>query len=128
MIDDDTIIGKICFGTSCLIFLTPNSVYIETSLFSSYFWKIHGVFIKDLNIVFPNANGIILAKVQIFIFLQYKGKYPGIDGRESSSIIGIETNENEKEIKDEDNTNKGDEETPVTNKEKPAKIVSKVDN
>ena len=69
MIDDDTIIGKICFGTSCLIFLTPNSVYIETSLFSSYFWKIHGVFIKDLNIVFPNANGIILAKVQIFIFL-----------------------------------------------------------
>ena len=143
MIDDDTIIGKICFGTSFLVFFTHIQliyrvtieknynlipIYIEVaSLFSSCFWIIHGVFIKDLYIVFPNVIRIILAKIQIFIFLKYKRKYPGIGERESSSTIGIETNENEKEKKEED-INKDDEDTPATEKEKPVKIVSKIDN
>ena len=142
MIDDDTIIGKICFGTSCLVFFTPIQLIYKVSkeknynlipiyfscatFFSSCFWIIHGVFIKDLYIVFPNVIGIILSKIQIFIFLKYKRKYPGIGEREASSTIGIETNENEK--KEDDNINKDDEEAPTTVKEKPVKIVSKIDN
>ena len=144
MIDDDTIIGKICFGTSCLVFFTPIQliyrvtkeknynlipIYLScASLLSSCFWIIHGVFIKDLYIVFPNVIGIILAKILIFIFLKYKRKYPGIGERESSSTIDIETNENEKEKeKKEEESNKDDEEAPATEKEKPIKIVSKID-
>ena len=143
MIDDDTIIGKFCFGTSCLVFVTPIqliyrvmkdknynliSIYLSSSsLFSSCFLIIHGVFIKDLYIVFPNVIGIILAKIQIFIFLKYKRKYPGIGERESTSTIGIETNENEKDKKEED-PNKDDENAPPTEKEKPVKIFSKIGN
>ena len=145
MIDDDSIIGKICFGTSCLIFFTPiQFIYRVTkeknynlipiylvcaSLLSSFFWIIYGIFIKDLYIVFPNAIGIILAKIQILVFLKYKRKYPGIGERESSSTIGIETNENEKEKKEED-SNMDDEDAPAseTEKEKPVKIVSKINN
>ena len=143
MIDDDTIIGKICFGTSCLVFFTPIQIiyrvtkeknyniipiYLATSsLFSSCFWIIHGVFIKDLYIVFPNLIGIILAKIQIFIFLKYKRKYPGIGETESSSTIGIETNENEKERKEE-GSNRDDEDAPAKEKEKSVKIVSRIDN
>ena len=143
MIDDETIIGKICFGTSCLVFFTPIQliyritkdknynlipIYLAwSSLFSSFFWIIHGVFIKDLYIVFPNIIGIILNIIQIFIFLKYKRKYPGIGERESSSTIGIETNENEKEKKEED-AYKDDEDSPAKEKEKPVKIVSKINN
>ena len=143
MIDDDTIIGKICFGTSCLLFLTPIQIIYRVmeeknynlipiylanvSLFSSCFWIIHGILIKDLYIVFPNVIGFILSKIQIFIFLKYKRKYPGIGERESSSTIGIETNEKEKE-KNEEYINKDDEDVPTTEKEKPVKIVSKIGN
>ena len=142
MIDDDTIIGKICFGTSCLVLPTPIqliyrvmkeknynliSIYLACiSLVSSCFWIIHGVFIKDLYIVFPNIIRIILSKIQIFIFLKYKRKYPGI-GERDSSTIGIETNENEKEKKEEE-SNKDDEDVSATEKEKAVKIVSKIDN
>ena len=141
MIEDDTIIGKSCFGTSCLVFFTPIQliyrvikeknynlipIYLAiTSLFSSCFWIIHGVFIKDLYIVLPNVIAIILSKIQIFIFFKYKRKFPSIGERESSSTIGIETNENEK-IKKEEETYKDDEDSPST--EKPIKIVSKIDN
>ena len=144
MIDDDTIIGKICFGTSCLVFFTPIQIIYRVikeknynlipiylacaSLFSSCFWIIHGIFIKDIYIVFANIIGIILSKIQIFIFLKYKRKYPGIGERESSSTIGIETNENEKEKKEDDISIKDDENSPANEKEKPVKIVSKIDN
>ena len=140
MIDDDTIIGKICFGISFLLFFTPIQliyrvmkeknynlipIYLAcTSFFSSCFWIIHGVFIKDLYIVFSNVIEMILAKIQIIIFLKYKRIYPGIGERESSSTIGIETNENEKEKKEED-INKDDEDAPVTEKGKSKKIIPK---
>ena len=131
MIDDDTIIGKICFGTYCLLFFTPIQliyrvikeknfnlipIYLSyASLLSSYLWIIYGVFIKDLYITFTNVIGIILTKIQIFIFLKYKRKYPGIGERESSSTIDIEINENEKEKKEEENI-KDDEDAPATEK------------
>lgn len=142
MIDDDTIIGKICFGTSCLVFLTPIqliykvmkeknynliSIYLTCVIFfSSFFWILHGVYIKDLYIVFANVIGIILSTIQIFIFLKYKRKYPGIGEKECSSTIGIETNENDK--KEDDNTIKDDEDAPAKIKEKPVRIASNIDN
>ena len=59
MIDDETIIGKICLRASCLVFFAPiqvicrvtksnnynlNPIYLSyTSLFSSRFWMILGI-------------------------------------------------------------------------------------
>lgn len=145
VIEDDSIIGKICIATSCIVFLSPiqilfrvmreknyNLIPIYSAFISSIAtscWVVYGIFMTDINVIFPNFIGIILALLQIIIFTRYKKKYTTIDEKEPTSTIGIESNENDNEKnKKEDITIKDEEEKQSNIKAKPVKIVSKIDN
>jgi solute carrier family 50 protein (sugar transporter) len=142
IIDDDRIVGKICIGTTLVVFLTPiqtlykvikekNYILIPfyssiVYLFASIIWVVYGVMITEFYIVAPNAAGIIISLIQIFIYLNFKRKYPIIGERDISSTIGIETSGIEESKKEEPSV-KIDDDKPAKTKEKPVKIVSKTD-
>ena len=142
IIDDDRIVGKICIGTTLVVFLTPiqtlykvikekNYILIPfyssiVYLFASIIWVVYGVMITEFYIVAPNAAGIIISLIQIFIYLNFKRKYPIIGERDISSTIGIETSGMEESKKEEPSV-KIDDDKPAKTKEKPVKIVSKTD-
>ena len=136
VINDDSIIGKICNGTAILVFLCPirliykvikdkNYVlipnYVAYVLFmASSCWVTYGVFIKDIYVILPNAFGILLAIIQIIVYTYYKRKYPSIEEKQLNSTIGIENTG-----KDETTSIKVDENYNKDTKEKPVKIISK---
>ena len=140
--DDDRIVGKICSVTTLVVFLTPiqtlykvikekNYILIPfysaiVYLFASIVWVVYGVMITEFYIVAPNAAGIIISLIQIFIYLNFKKKYPIIGERDISSTIGIETSGME-ETKKEEPSVKIDDDKPTATKEKPVRIVSKTD-
>ena len=138
IIDDDRIVGKICFGTFVIALFTPMSIiyrvikeknYLLIPNKSAWFfflgsmgWIVYGVFISDIYVVCSYVLGVIISVIQIIIYNNYKKKYPTIGEKNVSSTIGIETTGTEKtEMKlDGDKENNGI--------EKPVKIVSKLDN
>ena len=138
IIDDDRIIGKICVGTSCLMFFSPIQIIYKVIkdknyslipfinclliLFYSMFWVIYGSFISDFYIVFPNAIAIILTLIEVLIFMNYKKKYPLIGDRDFSSTLGIETNTNDENNKKEEAPIQMDEQPETLGKDKPVKI------
>ena len=140
IIDDDRIVGKICIGTSFIVFIPPIQIiykviqeknYILIPIYNCYLiflyaicWVVYGIFLTDFYIVFPNAIIIVIALVEIIIYLSYKRKYPAIGEREFSSTIGIETYTTDEARKKEEPSIKIDEED-VKGKEKPVKILSK---
>jgi hypothetical protein len=142
MIEDDAIIGKICSGTHCLVFYFPIRLIYKVlkeknfmlipfcqawgSLFMSISWVVYGILITEIYVVFPHCINIILATVQIMLFLNYRRKYPIINGKDYSSSIGIENEELKKEeskVKEEIN-----EDNDTNLKERPVKIVEKENN
>ena len=143
VIDDDQIIGKICVGTACIVFLSPiqliyrvikekNYILIPiytawVSLVSTSCWVTYGVFITDLNVIIPNIIGLVLAIIQIVIYYNYKKKFPTIGEKEFTSTIGIESTENEKDKK-EPTAIKIDDDIQSKEEEKPVKIIEKEEN
>ena len=73
----------------------------------------------------PNIAGILLCFVQFLVYLHYKKKYPHYAG--PSSTIGIESSTTE-DAKNESTTMTIDEESQEKAKEKPVKIITRVDN
>ena len=142
IIDDDRIVGKICIGTSIVVFLTPIQIiyrvikeknYILIPIYAaciyllaSSAWVAYGIMITDFYVVCPHILGIVLSLVQIIVYLNYKRKYPAIGEKEFSSTIGIETVG--EETKKEEPPIKIDEDSQPEGKEKPVKIVTKNDN
>ena len=139
IIDDDRIVGKICVGTSCIVFLNQVQIVYKVlkdrnynlipiyncwiALFSSICWVVYGIFITDFYLVFPNAILIILSLVQVIVYINFSRKYPPPGKAEFSSTIGIGTTPND-EIKKEETPIKIDEENDVKGKEKPVKIYN----
>lgn len=139
IIDDDRIVGKICIGTSCIVFINQVQIIYKVlkertyniipiyncyiALFYSICWVVYGIFITDFYLVFPNALSIVLSLVQIIIYINLSRKFPAIGQREFSSTIGIETTSSE-EVKREEAPIKIDEETENKGKEKPVKIYN----
>ena len=139
IIDDDRIVGKICIGTSCIVFLSPIQIiykvikeknYILIPIYNCYMvflyaicWVVYGIFITDFYVVFPNALNIVLSLVQIIMYVHYSRKFPAIGQREFSSTIGIETTSND-EPKKEETPIKIDEVSETKGKEKPVKIYN----
>ena len=97
------------------------------SLIASSCWTTYGIYLYDFNVMFPNCVGVILAIVQILVYLNYKRKYPTIGEKDFTSTIGIENTYNDEGKKDEI-TIKSDEDVQNNSKDKPVKIVEKVDN
>ena len=139
IIDDDRIVGKICVGTSCIVFLNQVQIIYKVlkdrnynlipiyncwiALFSSICWVVYGIFITDFYLVFANTILIILSLVQVIIYINFSRKYPPPGKAEFSSTIGIETTSND-ETKKEETPIKIDEENDVKGKEKPVKIYN----
>ena len=143
VIEDDRTVGKICFCTTILVYFFPIQIlykifkeknYVLINVYSAWVylfacigWVVYGIMINDIYVVCPYVGGIILSLIQIIVYFNYKRKYPTIGEREFASTIGIETSGNE-ETKKEEASIKIDEDIQPTGKEKPVKIVSKVEN
>jgi solute carrier family 50 protein (sugar transporter) len=143
LIDNSNVLGRICIGTSCIVFLSPIQLILRVikeknyflipiytawiSLIASSCWTTYGIYLSDFNVMFPNCIGIILAIVQILVYLNYKRRYPTIGEKDFTSTIGIENTYND-EGKKEDITIKGDEDAQTNSKNKPVKIVEKIEN
>lgn len=146
VIDNVDIIAKICFATYSVLFLFPIHVIYKVikdknyaiipyytswaTLISSLCWAIYGYGITENYIIYPHSVIIVLYAIQIFIYLNYRKRYPVVIEKKVISTIGIENNENEETKKDDnDNNHKLDEETqPSLKEEKPVKIVEKIDS
>ena len=149
IIDDDRIVGKICVGLSCIVFISPVQILYKVlreknyhlipiyncwiSFLFSICWVVYGVFITDFYVVFPNALCIVLSLVQIIVYVNFSKKYPTIGQKEFgssfgqkdfSSTIGIETTSGD-DIKKGDNAIKIDEDSEIKGKEKPVEISNK---
>ena len=141
LIDDQSIIGKICNCTSIIVFLSPiqliyrvirEKIYFLIPIYTAYVsfvssscWVIYGISFKNMYIVFPNTFGIVLAIVQIIVYFNYKNKFPNFWDKDNSTI-GIESTGTEEGKKDEPTTIKIDEDNQSNEKVRPVKIVSKV--
>lgn len=149
MIEDDTVIGKICAGTHCLLFYFPIKLIYRVikqknfmlipfcsawaSMFMSILWILYGIMITEIYLVIPHCLSVILATVQIILFLNYRKKYPifgdkGFITNTTNNSIGIENNENEDNKKEESKVKEEIEQTELNIKEKPVKILEKENN
>ena len=141
VVEDADMIGKICIGTKVITFIIPiiltfrvikekNYRLISFNSTISYMmscigWILFGKASFDINIIIPNAIGVALFCIQFIVYLNFKRKYPSYSG--SSSTIGIESGSTEFK-KDESTTMNIDEESQEKAREKPVKIVTRLDN
>ena len=141
VIEDADMIGKVCIGTKVITFIIPiiltfrvikekNFRLISFNSTVAYMmscvgWILFGKATFDINIMIPNSIGVALFFIQFIVYLNFKKKYPSFSG--SSSTIGIESGSTEFK-KDERSTMNIDEESQDKAKEKPVKIVTRLDN
>ena len=137
IIDDDRIVGKICVGTSFIVYLAPIQIiykvikeknYILIPIYNCYLivlysicWIVYGALLTDYYLIVSYSAAIVLSFIEIVIYLNYKRKYPAIGEREFSSTIGIETTGTEEPNKKEEMPIKF-EEDEVKGTDKPVKI------
>ena len=135
-------VGKICIGTKLITFFVPivlccrvikekNYKLIAINSTLTYMascigWCLFGKAANDLNVMIPNGIGIILGLIQFVVYLNFKKKYGKYAG--PSSTIGIESSSTEDVKKEETTTMNIDYESQEKAKEKPVKIVARVDN
>ena len=141
VVEDSDTVGKICIGTKAITFIIPllmtyrvikerNYKLISINTTLSYMcscigWVIFGKFANDLNIMCANTIGIVICFIQFVIYLNYKKKYPVYTG--PTSTIGIESSSLDSK-KEESTTINLDEESQEKAKEKPVKIITRLDN
>ena len=142
VVEDSQMVGKICIGTKLITFFVPivlccrvikekNYKLIAINSTLTYMascigWCLFGKAANDLNLMIPNGIGIILGLIQFVVYLNFKKKYGKYAG--PSSTIGIESSSTEDVKKDESTTMNIDYESQEKAKEKPVKIVARVDN
>lgn len=140
VVEDAQMVGKICIATKIITFFSPlvmtyrlikeknyKLISVNTTLtymLSCIGWTLFGKTTNDFNIMCPNAIGVVLCFIQFIIYLNYKKKYPNYRG----STIGIETTSAEEGKKDESTNINIDEESQEKAKEKPVKIITRIDN
>ena len=141
ILEDPQIIGKICIGARLITFSYPilmiyravkekNYMFISLSttvgnLIFCIGWFIFGRNIKDNNVVCANGIGVILGIIQFIVYLNFRKKYQ-YNG--PTKTIGIERSSGEDTKKDDSITMNIDEESQERAKEKPVKIITKLDS
>ena len=141
VVEDSDTVGKICIGTKFITFLIPmlmtyrvikerNYKLISLNTTLAYMcscigWVVFGKLAKEMNIMCANCIGIAICLIQFCIYLNYKKKYPVYTG--PTSTIGIESSALDSK-KDESTTMNLDEESQEKAKEKPVKIITRLDN
>ena len=142
VVEDAQMVGKICIATKIITFFIPiimifrvikekNYKLISVNSTLTYMascigWVLFGKTANDFNIMISNAIGIVLCFIQFIVYLNFKRKYPHYSG--PSSTIGIESSTSEDIKKDESTTMTIDEESQEKAKEKPVKIITRIDN
>lgn len=143
LIWDQSITGKICNVTSIIVFLSPIQLiyrviteknYILIPIYTAYVsfistscWICYGIFIGDIYVILPNIFGVILAVIQIYVYIYYKRKYPNIKPKVESTI-DYENSGNYEGKKEESTIMKIDVDNHNNLNEKPVEISSKIDN
>ena len=141
VVEDAQMVGKICICTKIISFLIPiiltcrvikekNYKLISVNSTLTYMaacigWVLFGKAANDINIMCPNGIGVFLCFIQFIVYLNFKKKYGRYSG--PSSTIGIENVSTEAK-KDETTTMNIDEESQEKAKEKPVKIITRLDN
>lgn len=142
VLEDTQMVGKVCISTKLITFFIPilmifrvikekNYKLISINSTCTYMiacigWVLYGKSFYDINIMIPNIAGILLCFVQFIVYLNAKKKYPLFS--RPSSTIGIERSSTEDPKKDESTTMTIDEESQEKAKEKPVKIITRLDN
>ena len=143
VLDDDLVIGKICIGTSIIkdldsIYIVYHAIidknydlikYIKQIFYIliSFLWIVYGIITVDFNIIISYIFGIIFSLLQISIYLNYKKKYCSFNNNIRNSNISSDINKNEEYIKEESSI-KIDDYRQSEEKQKPVKIIDKIDN
>ena len=141
LVEDIDVVGKICILTRLITFFNPMLLLYQvfkdknfrlislrnTSLYflASLAWIIFGKTMRDTNLILANVCALFLCLIQIFVIFYFKKRYSGY----KSNTIGIESSQVE-EIKKEENApiSNFEEDKQDKGKEKPVKIVSKVES
>ena len=142
VIHDSEMVGKICIATKCLTYIISlfniykvikekNYAIISvnstlTYLASCIGWAIFGKAVSNSNLMAANCIGVVVCLIQFVVYLNVKKKYPSGHYGGSSSTIGIESST--EESKTESTTMTIDEEKEDKAKEKPVKIITRIDN
>jgi solute carrier family 50 protein (sugar transporter) len=142
IIEDTQIIGKICIVTKLITFSNPMLLMFQvfkdrnygvislrdSVLFflSSIAWTLFGKSTNDINVICANGCAIVFGLIEIIVYLHFKKKY-GYNYN-STKTIGIESSQVEEQKKEEITEINNDEEKQDNIKEKPVKIVTKIDS
>ena len=110
--DKAFIIGKFCIFCKFCVFISPiqliyrvikekNYILIPiyasfVSFFSGICWVIYGFYIYDINVIIPNAVGIILGIIQFYVFFYYKKYYPNLE--DGNNTIHFDNSENKEDV------------------------------
>ena len=141
VIEDAQMVGKICIGTKLITFCIPALMVFRVFKEKNYglislnntiiccaasaAWCLFGKCANDYNAMCANGLAILLCLGQICVYFTFKSKY-GYSG--PTATIGIDTTSAEETKKDENTSIKFDEESQDRAKEKPVRIVTKIDN
>ena len=140
IVEDTQVIGKICIVTKLITFYSPmlllfqvfkdknyKSISLRNAVLyfgASLAWAIFGKSVNDINVICANGCAAVLCLIQIIVYKFFQNRYA--DNNESNKTIGIESSQNDEQKKEEEFNY--DEEKQNKLKEKPVKIISKVDN
>ena len=141
VVEDPLMVGRICIGTKLITFCYPllmiyrtikgkNYMFISVSITLTYLaaccgWCFFGKEKNDNCVMCANGIGVILGIIQFLVYLNFRKKYQ-YNG--PTKTIGIESGTGDDSKKDDSITMNIDEESQEKAKEKPVKIISKVDN
>jgi len=137
VIEDAQMVGKICIGTKLITFCIPALMVFRVfkeknygliSLNNTFIccgacaaWCLFGKCTNDINAMCANGIAVLLCLVQICVYFSFKNKYSYV----GNTNMVIDTSTATEETKTSMNV---DEESNEKAKEKPVRIVTKIDN
>ena len=123
-VDDDRVVGKLCFCSSCIIYIyfyyiiyrvvkEKNYMLIGFNHITIYFvnsmiWIFYGIVTNDFYVILPNSMGTLLSLIQVIIYIKYESKYPLLAESDVSALENNEENKKEEKVDKEDKEDKDD--------------------
>ena len=143
IVEDTQVVGKICIVTKFITFYNPMILMFQvfkdknykvislrnTLLYfgASLAWTLFGKSVNDINVMCANGCAVVLCLIQIIVYRFFQKRYV-YNSNTPTKTIGIESSTNEEQKKEENISDNYEEENHDKVKEKPVKIVTKVDN
>ena len=145
IIDEIPTIGNVCIGTKIITFCIPIYILFKiykdktykqisfnitlTYLACCIAWVLFGKSINDNKIMIANGVGVVVCLVQFVLYLSFKKQFPSQSNTVFNSTSVIEKNiEEPKKDENATITMSIDEEKVDKAKEKPVKIITRIEN